>query len=249
MGKQHWYKTWWGVTILVVLYSFIVLALAFAILIWNYWKIVKSGQGTVLQQQFYSQYYKPAPESSEVIAARQSLETADDPYLGNANADWVIVEFLDFKCPFCKAQAPVIQQLAAKYGYKIKIILRDFPMESVHPGAGQLAAIASCAHEQGAYWFFSDYFFANQDSLPAEISADTIDILSDEVGIDKAKMRGCLASGRGRAESTKDYADAVKNGVSRGTPTYFMNGKMVGEGGSVSKEIWEKLFKDLNIAI
>jgi len=247
MGKQHWFKTWWGISILIVLYAFIVLALAFVFLAWNYWRIVKSGQGAVLQKQFYSQYSKPAPESAEVVAARQSLETKDDPYLGNANAEWVIVEFLDFKCPICKAQAPVLQKLSAKYGYKIKIILRDFPMESVHPGASQLAAIASCAHEQGAFWFFSDYFFANQDTLPAEIPAETIDNLSDEVGIDKAIMRECLASGRGRIEESKDYADAVKNGVNRGTPTYFINGLMVGAGGAAPMEFWEKLFINLRI--
>ncbi|MDD2758072.1 MAG: DsbA family protein [Patescibacteria group bacterium] len=243
--KIHWFKTWWGITIIAFLCFLIAAALAFTALIFNYWKTIKSGQGALLQQKFGAQYGQAQTEDPAVVLARKELETADDPYLGNATADTVIVEFSDFKCPICKAEAPVLQQLAGKYGYKIKIIVRDFAMESVHTGASRLAEVASCANEQGGYWLFSDYFFANQDSLGADFNSAAVDRLVDEYGLDKSKMRNCLETGRGRIEASKDYTDGYKNGVSRGTPTFFVNGHKL--EGFVSLETWEKVFKEAGI--
>lgn len=184
-------------------------------------------------------------EDPKILEARKTLETSDDPYLGSLNADLVIVEFMDFKCPICKAQAPEILRLIGKYGYKIKVIVRDFPMESVHPGTSGLAEIASCANEQGAYWSFSDYFFANQETLGAEMPIATVEQLCDEFGVDKTKIKKCLDAGRGRTEVNADYSDAYRSGVTRGTPTYFVNGRIL--EGAVSFEQWEKLFKDIKL--
>lgn len=242
--KKHWYKTWWGATLIVLLYVFIVIAIAFGLLIFNYWRMIKNGQGADLQKRFYQQTVQA--ESPEILKARAQLETSDDPALGNANADLVIVEFLDFKCPICKAQAPVLQKLASKYGFKIKIIFRDFPIESTHPGASQLAEIASCASEQGGYWPFSDYFFANQDALTAELTEDQIYQLTDQFGLDRVKMKDCLDNDRGRKEWLKDYQDAVLYGLKKGTPTYFINGHIF--AGAIPFEKWEEIIKSQGLA-
>lgn len=239
--EKHWYRKWWGITIVVVSCLLVASAIALAALVLTYIKVVKSGQGNLAAQQ--NNVQSQTADSPEIQKARLALETSDDPALGNSAAPLVIVEFLDFKCPICKAEAPVLQQLAGKYGYTLKIIFRDFPMESVHTGAARLAEVASCANEQGAYWLFADYFFANQDSLGTEFNIEAVDSLVDEHGLDKSKMHNCLETGRGRAEAGKDYTDGYKNGVSRGTPTYFINGRKL--EGSVPLDGWEKLLKAL----
>ncbi len=227
---------------LCVLFAAII---AMVVLAFNYWQALKSGQGEMLAQKFARQNSLVQAEDPKILEARKILETTDDPYLGNQNADLVIVEFMDFKCPVCLAQAPEIIRLIGKYGYKIKVIIRDFPMESVHPGTVRLAEIASCANEQGAYWSFSDYFFANQETLGTEMPMATVELLCDEFGLDKTKIKDCLEAGRGRTEVNADYSDAYRSGVSRGTPTYFVNGRIL--EGAVSFENWEKLFNDIKL--
>lgn len=243
---KHWYSKWWGVTILVVLCVVFAALIAFALLAFNYWQMIKSGQGEMIKQRFYSEA-AVEQETPEIKAAREALETSDDPYLGNINGELTIVEFMDFKCPICRGQMSELERVAGKYGYKVKVIVRDFPMESAHSGTSRLHEIASCANEQGLYWLFSDYFFANQDTL-SSMTAEAINQLIDQFGGDKSKMNNCLETGRGRMEVSRDYTDGYKYGVKRGTPTFFVNGRIVGEGGAVPFETWEKLFINMRLA-
>jgi protein-disulfide isomerase len=241
---KHWYSTWWGVTILVASVLIAAAILAFGLLIFSYWREVKSGNTEYFRQKFYQQAQKT--EDPEITALRVVLETTDDPFLGYINAPNVIVEFIDHKCPICKAQDTVMRQIESKYYYKLKIIVRDFPMESVHEGTTQYAAIASCAHEQGGYSLVSNLFFSNQDTLPTELTDDEIANMSDSFGLDKTKMRECLDSGRGRTEVMKDYSDAVEAGLTKGTPTYFVNGYKL--EGAVPFATWEELFQKMGLA-
>lgn len=241
---KHWYSTWWGVTILVASVLIAAAIMAFGLLIFSYWREVKSGNTEYFRQKFYQQAQQA--EDPKVTALREVLETTDDPYLGNVSAQNVIVEFIDHKCPICKVQTSVMQQVAAKYGYALKIITRDFPMESVHEGTTQYAAIASCAHEQGGYSLVSNLFFSNQDVLPTELSSDEIGNMSDSFGLDKAKMLECVNSGRGRTEVMEDYSDAIEAGLAKGTPTYFVNGYML--EGAVPFASWEELFQKMGLA-
>jgi protein-disulfide isomerase len=237
--KKHWYKTWWGITLIAVFYAILVIALAFGFLIFNYWRLIKAGRGSELMRQFYPQTTQQ--ENADILAIRTALETNDDPFLGNPEAPLVIVAFFDFKCPYCKAQDAVLKQVTAKYAQKVKIIFKDFPVEISYPGTTKLSAIASCAHEQGGYWAFASYFFANQDTLPVDLSSEMIDNMSIEFGVDPAKMRECLASDRGAVEARKDFADGNFYGVSKGTPTYFINGYIL--AGAVPFENWEAIIK------
>lgn len=242
--KKVWYKTWWGVVIMAAVCLLMAIALALGALLYNYWQAIKSGQGEMLQQQMNPESaVNRIAETAAFKKIRQELETADDPFLGNQDANLVIVEFIDFKCPICKGQYSEIEQLISKYGYKIKLIIRDFPMESVHPGATRLAAVASCAHEQGAFWLAHDYFFANQDRIGKEFIDADVNALSEQFGLNKEKMSDCLKNRRGEIEVKSDYSIGYKYDIRKGTPTFFINGHKV-EGG-IPFEIWEEILKDL----
>jgi protein-disulfide isomerase len=242
---RHWYASWWGVILLALMCVIFAAIIAVGILVFNYWQALRNGQGEELAKKFAPQAKIVESEDPKIIALRKVLETGDDPYLGSQNANLVIVEFLDFKCPICKSQAPVITQLASKYGYKVKIIFRDFPVEQTHPGATRLAEVASCGNELGAFWLFHDYFFANQETLGSGMTVSEIETLSEQLGVDKVKMRDCINSGRGATEVRKDFADGYTNGVTQGTPTYFVNGRV--SAGAKSLEDWEKVFKAINL--
>jgi protein-disulfide isomerase len=47
-------------------------------------------------------------------------------------------------------------------------VLREFPLESIHPLAFKTAEAANCSGDQGKYWEMHDRLFGNQNALAAE---------------------------------------------------------------------------------
>lgn len=230
----RWYQTWWGVLLIGLLCLVVVVVLGFGSIVGRYvWKI-KRGEGGEIAKRFNNTIQQ---EGTGMNAARKELESADDPILGNPEADLVIVEFIDFKCPNCQQEDPIIRKVAQKYWKKVKIIVRDFPAESIHKGASELALLASCAQEQGKYWSLHDILFANQGSLPEILSETEVKNLLSQANVDFEKVKQCLAGSKARAEVNRDYADGFKYQV-RGTPTFFVNGQKV--EGVVTWEAWER---------
>jgi len=82
---------------------------------------------------------------------------------GSGNAPVKIVEFSDFECPFCERVYPTIKALQEKYGDKISLEYRQYPL-SFHPNAQKAAEASECAGEQGKFWEMHDAMFEAQKS-------------------------------------------------------------------------------------
>ena len=82
---------------------------------------------------------------------------------GNKNAPIRIVDFSDFQCPFCERAYPTMKALEAKYGNKLSLEYRHFPL-SFHPYAQKAAEASECAGEQGKFWQMHDAMFEAQKS-------------------------------------------------------------------------------------
>ncbi|MFW5739239.1 MAG: DsbA family protein, partial [Myxococcota bacterium] len=65
----------------------------------------------------------PPPEKKDVPAP-----TADNAYKGGKNAKIVIQLFSDFECPFCGRVEPTLEALLEKYGDKLKVVWRHYPL-------------------------------------------------------------------------------------------------------------------------
>ncbi len=215
-----------------------------------YYRQLSSGQGAELQARFRS---KTAPivtagftssgdtdTHGSVVVDREKLERGDFPIIGSNKPKITVVEFVDFKCPNCRLAAPILRQLVARYGSVVKIISRNAPFESLHPGATRLAQIAWCSHRQGRYWAVHDYFFAEQDSLPADFGTQEISYLVTRFGLDAQEFNDCLGDQRSIVAINKDYIQAKDLGV-HGTPTFFINGQKV--EGVIPFSAWEELLQ------
>ncbi|MBI2636880.1 MAG: thioredoxin domain-containing protein, partial [Parcubacteria group bacterium] len=77
------------------------------------------------------------------------VATQDDPSLGPPDAAVTIVEFGDFECPFCLKAFPIIRSLAQAFKDDVRLVYRDFPLDSIHPTARVAALAGYCAHAQG----------------------------------------------------------------------------------------------------
>jgi len=154
----------------------------------------------------------------------------DDPVRGSPNARVTVAVFSDFQCPYCARVKPTLDQVMAAYGDKVRIVWKHKPL-SMHPNAMPAAEAAEAAREQGKFWPMHDKLFAGQQ----ELSAAAYERWAGELGLDLARFRAALASGKGRARVVEDDALSTGLGVT-GTPALFVNGERV-PGGAVPFEV------------
>jgi len=111
---------------------------------------------------------------------------------------------------------PQIEQEYIKTG-KVKYVVRDFPLESIHKDAFKAAEAAHCAGDQGAYWEMHTRLFANQRALgPKDLPQH-----AQAQGLDVPMFQRCLESGKYAARIRKDLEDGQRAGVT-GTPGFFL---------------------------
>jgi len=154
--------------------------------------------------------------------SRSEVAVEGAPVRGSASAPVTIVEFSDFHCPFCRKVEPVLEDLRAKYGAKIRIAYLDFPLDNLHPQARVAAEASHCAIEQGKFWEFHDRLFKNDpDSSQAALNR-----IAKEIGMDVAAFEACGSSGKYKNSVQESIQEGARLGVT-GTPTFFINGRIL----------------------
>ena len=156
----------------------------------------------------------------EVIS--QNVSTDDDPSRGPAAAPVTIVMFSDFQCPACARTHPVLKQVIAEFGDKVRFVVRDYPLESIHANAFNAALAANAAHKQGKFHEYTERLYAAQDML----DKPSLLKLAGELGLNAKQFEIDFSDAKAAVEIRKDQADANSYGVS-GTPTIFVNGVKV----------------------
>jgi protein-disulfide isomerase len=154
-----------------------------------------------------------------------SINTADQPSLGNAQAPVTIVMFTDFQCPSCAAMHPSLERLVKELGNKVRLVTRDFPL-SQHTEAFKAAEAAEAAREQGKYWEYVHVLLNNQSAL----TVDKLKTYATELSLDRARFDSALDSGKFTEAVQRDVEEGMKLGIN-GTPTIFVNGRRVNAKG------------------
>lgn len=96
-------------------------------------------------------------------------------------------------------------------------MLRDLPLEAIHPFAMKAAEATHCAGEQGKYWEMHDRLFANQ----RELARPDLSKHAQALGLDVGAFDHCVDSGKEAARVRKDVAEAEQL-QANGTPTFFI---------------------------
>ncbi len=97
-------------------------------------------------------------KATSAAEGRKQIKTGVGYIRGNADAVIKIVEFSDFECPFCERANPTVVAVMAKYGDKVSLEYRHYPL-SFHPNAQKAAEASECAGEQGKFWEMHDKMF------------------------------------------------------------------------------------------
>ena len=147
----------------------------------------------------------------------------DAPYTGDKDAKVEIVEFSDFQCPFCSKATSILKEVKDKYGKKVKVSFKQYPLP-FHNQAKGAANAALCAYEQGndKFWRMHDAMFADQSKL----SIDDLKKTAKSLGLDTAKFNKCVDGNKYASQVEADIEYGSKNGV-KSTPTFFVNGQLI----------------------
>ncbi len=151
------------------------------------------------------------------------------PALGKADAKVTVIEFADFRCPFCERYYnDVGKNLLKDYVNtgKVKFYFRGFAF--LGPASTDASEASECANEQGQFWKFHDWLYEHQadESDTAYYSKDNLINYAANLGLNRAKFADCLNGHKYAAKVQEDLTDGQNAGVS-GTPTTFVNGDIV----------------------
>ncbi len=159
--------------------------------------------------------------------------TANDPRaLGDPNAPVLIVEFTDFECPFCSRfvleTRPQIIERFVETGV-VRLVMRDMPLNEIHPAA-QISAVASrCAADQNQFWPMYEQLFATHriewGGAP-ERDREVFIEFAATLGLDTAAFTTCLDNPATTAEVIAETQAAGSLGINS-TPSFLVNGRLV----------------------
>lgn len=152
--------------------------------------------------------------------------SASDWIRGDKNSKVVLVEYSDFQCPACKIFYSFLKQIEEKYGAKMELVYRNFPL-SQHANAMLAAQAAEAAGKQGKFWEMHDMIFENQDTWAVQNNADaekTFVSYAQALKLNIGQFRKDLNSAEIKAKIEGDYQGGIKSGIDA-TPTFFLNGK------------------------
>jgi protein-disulfide isomerase len=133
----------------------------------------------------------------------------------------LVEEFGDYQCGPCSMMGRRLHALIGEEGSRVRLVFRHCPSRA-HPTGRRAAIVAAAAEELGSFWPLHWRLVAEG---PVR-SEEQVWQLAAEEGIDAARLRAVIASGRPEAVVVRDTALADRRAV-RGLPTTFVNGRRI----------------------
>ena len=160
--------------------------------------------------------------SSTRWAAELTLPVSEerDHIQGPADASVTLLEYGDYECPYCGAAYPIVKELQARMGDRLRFVFRNFPITTSHPHAEQAAEAAEAAAAQGRFWAMHDHLYEHQSHL----EDNDLRRYAEELELELETFDSELAEHRHSARVREDFMSGVRSGVN-GTPTFYINGE------------------------
>jgi protein-disulfide isomerase len=142
-----------------------------------------------------------------------------DHVRGERGAEFELVMFGDFQCPFCLGAQAVIRRVHEHLGDRLAFAFRHLPIPERHPLSPMAAQASESAAAQGRFWEYHDALFAAQSKL----SRETMLEVGRELGLDAERMATEIDAEAYTERIQRDVDSAAQSGAT-GTPTFFTNG-------------------------
>lgn len=186
---------------------------------------LKQAQSMAQQQQ--------EAEAQQALEQKQGqiFNNPADPVIGNPQGDVTVVEFFDYRCPYCKRVADSLADLV-KSDPNVRVVFKEFPI--LGPESMVAAKIALAAHRQGKYEAVHMAFMAHKGSFEQAALLE----LAASVGADAAKLAGDMEDPAILGQLQANDSLAATLGIT-GTPGFLFGKQLV--PGAISLDDMKKL--------
>ena len=149
-----------------------------------------------------------AAAAKQTIAAKRNelLHDPNSAVAGNPNGDVTLVEFFDYRCPYCKAIEPSLDALIKEDG-NLRVVYKEFPI--LGPTSVVASRVAIAARQQGKY----AAFHARMMALKGNIDDDAVMKVAEASGIDLAKLKRDMTAASVGQIIQRNYALADALGI------------------------------------
>ena len=158
---------------------------------------------------------------ADAATAKLTLPVGErDHVQGLDEAPVTLVEYGDYECPYCRQVVPIIRDLQARFGDRLRYVFRHFPLSTAHPNAQLAAEAAEAADAQGKFWEMHYALFEYQGPL------DRAGLVrcADRLGLDTERFERDLDEHAHAVRVREDFHSGVRSGAN-GTPAFFLNGE------------------------
>jgi len=142
------------------------------------------------------------------------------PFMGKYDAPVTLMEFSDYQCPFCsrhyRETMPTLVKDYVETG-KLRFVMRENPIQSIHSRAMPASLAALCANDQGKYWEMHNIMFEHQ----RELTDENLKSYAATIGLNTAEFDSCFDSKKYEKTVNDDLKDGRDLGI-RGTPGFVV---------------------------
>ncbi|WP_326788873.1 MULTISPECIES: DsbA family protein [unclassified Streptomyces] len=150
----------------------------------------------------------------------------------------VLDVWCELQCPDCRDALADLRALRARYGDRLELRLRHFPLEK-HKHAFAAAQAAEEAAEQGDAWPYIEAVLGRVEELDRKDGEAFLVEVARELGLDAEEFDTALIDGRHILIVDADQAEGKAIGVT-GTPTYVIGGERL-DGGKSQEGLRERI--------
>ena len=157
------------------------------------------------------------------------ISLADQPAQGPPDAPVTLVEYSDLQCPVCATvQQELETDIIPKYGDKLRVVFKEFPLVTIHDWTLTGAIAAQCTYQidPSKYAAFRSAVFKNQESLSADHARDMLLHFGAEAGVDNMKLAACIDARASLPRVEANMREGEALGIGQ-TPTSFINGRVI----------------------
>ena len=141
-----------------------------------------------------------------------------DHIQGPIDATVTLVQYGDYECPYCGEAYPIVKEVQARMGERLRFVFRNFPISTSHPHAERAAEAAEAASAQGRFWEMHDTLYEHQKRLRDE----DLRAYAEHLELDLDRFDKEMAEHVHAERIHEDFMSGVRSGVN-GTPTFYIN--------------------------
>ena len=173
--------------------------------------------------QKYQQQQEETQKQAHAQAVKelkpQLMNAPASPVLGNPSGDVTVVEFLDYRCPYCKAMHQPIADMIAADG-NVRVVIKEFPILGDDSLFAARAALA--AGKQGKYAEMHTALM----TFKGKLSAQDVENAAAQLGLDVVRLKDDMAAPEVDQELQQNYNLAERLGIN-GTPAFVIGDTLI----------------------